>query len=317
MRGLERVGYRLLLLALVLLLGLAARFEVRGQTTYTITPQIFLGEDANADAGTLKFFNTKDDALGMQVKGDTEITDLAAVVAGDVWVEAKPSDEQKYELERIMYAFDGETTLHEIAKEGGKLTVIANVTARATFQKHESGGGSSGSLVKFVVQIATSSDFLITVTQDGAPVASGEVEWALGTVIRVEAVSRREGYRVKRIRINGLAYSVPCTYTVQKGLGKTLSITAEIAQDNLTDASSEALRGVQAGPNPFSGAIQVTNAEGVVSYALLNITGARVREGRHNGTPQLTLETGSLPKGIYLLRLISAKGERVLRLMKY
>ena len=54
-------------------------------------------------------------------------------------------------------------------------------------------------------------------------------------------------------------------------------------------------------PNPFDQQVTIQNAENIVRIRLTNLIGQKLAEEEYNGSISVTLETGSLPKGIYLI----------------
>ena len=56
-------------------------------------------------------------------------------------------------------------------------------------------------------------------------------------------------------------------------------------------------------PNPFDQQVTIQNAENIVRIRLTNLIGQKLAEEEYNGSISVTLETVSLPKGIYLIVL--------------
>ncbi|HNV82013.1 MAG TPA: C25 family cysteine peptidase [Tenuifilaceae bacterium] len=74
------------------------------------------------------------------------------------------------------------------------------------------------------------------------------------------------------------------------------------------------LTGVSVYPNPFSGYLTVSGASGVSRVVITNLLGQVVLDRIVSGT-ELTVSTGSLSGGIYVVTLVSPSGERVTRKM--
>ncbi len=84
-----------------------------------------------------------------------------------------------------------------------------------------------------------------------------------------------------------------------------------------TDVVATPLAEVEVMPSLFADFLLVKHAERVLSYRLLNLQGAPVRQGVTRGQEQLRIGTVELPEGLYILQLIDADGQhRAFRLVK-
>jgi uncharacterized protein (TIGR02145 family) len=66
-------------------------------------------------------------------------------------------------------------------------------------------------------------------------------------------------------------------------------------------------------PNPFSSSIQIENTTGFSSITIANLLGQKVIEKQVDNAEQITIPTDQLVRGIYLLTLEDANGEKVVR----
>ena len=69
--------------------------------------------------------------------------------------------------------------------------------------------------------------------------------------------------------------------------------------------------------NPFTTEITVDNAAQVTRYTVMNMLGQPQLSGENNGATTLTIESTTLPKGVYLLVLQTANGKKTtIRIVK-
>jgi predicted extracellular nuclease len=68
-------------------------------------------------------------------------------------------------------------------------------------------------------------------------------------------------------------------------------------------------------PNPFSHTIWIDNAQEVVRVNIFNLIGQQVMSITTNGEERASIQTDSLPYGVYLVAIMNANGERTVRKM--
>ena len=68
-------------------------------------------------------------------------------------------------------------------------------------------------------------------------------------------------------------------------------------------------------PNPFDNSITIENATGISRVLITNLIGQRVREVHLSDQTKVTIATGELSKGIYLVEFYATNGLRVIRKM--
>lgn len=287
-----------------------AVFKAIQQTvsTYTVSSETFLGTTSDAAVGTIVIKNGADPVdLSKPVDKDTELT-----------VEAIPTDPDKHELEKleIIVGDDAATAVTTDITTSKKFTVTGTTKVKATFkEKSTSVTPTPTPTGDIPVTIHETSNGKLKVTaDDGTEIKNGD-KVSADTKLTITATPD-EGYQLKWIRVNDLAHKNGEAYTVTAV--KAVSIKAEFEPlYQVTPDESLALARVQVGPNPFMHFVEVKNAEGVIRYELLDLTGVIVRNGQHHGEAKLMLNTNALPNGIYLLKLYADDGERAMRLLKY
>jgi hypothetical protein len=97
----------------------------------------------------------------------------------------------------------------------------------------------------------------------------------------------------------------PTVYTLT-GTSGTCSGSQTLEVDVCPGMEVHGLHGVEIGlfPNPFSTGLTVSNAYGLVT--LINMTGQLLLEAGSEGN--ITLQTGHLPQGVYLVMLTDKNG---------
>ena len=73
---------------------------------------------------------------------------------------------------------------------------------------------------------------------------------------------------------------------------------------------------VTVAPNPIANRLRIMNAERVASYTILTATGIPVAQGQHNGANTIEIAVESWAAGLYIVRLESSRGTRMLRAIK-
>ena len=73
---------------------------------------------------------------------------------------------------------------------------------------------------------------------------------------------------------------------------------------------------VTVAPNPIADRLHIMNAERVASYTILTATGIPVAQGQNNGENTIEIAVGSWTAGLYVVRLESSQGTRMLRAIK-
>lgn len=81
-----------------------------------------------------------------------------------------------------------------------------------------------------------------------------------------------------------------------------VDVTATFVDKN-TDVEDNLIAKIAVAPNPFSDYISIVNADLVRGYKLYNLYGEVMREGQHDGTPSLRINTEGLREGSYVLQL--------------
>jgi len=66
-------------------------------------------------------------------------------------------------------------------------------------------------------------------------------------------------------------------------------------------------------PNPFSQSVTIENAENIVHLRLTNLIGQKLLEYDYHGSHSITLESNTLPKGVYLIVMYFNNGESAVR----
>ena len=66
-------------------------------------------------------------------------------------------------------------------------------------------------------------------------------------------------------------------------------------------------------PNPFSQSVTIKNAENIVHLRLSNLIGQKLLEHDYHGSHSITLESNTLPKGVYLIVMYFNNGESAVR----
>jgi len=73
---------------------------------------------------------------------------------------------------------------------------------------------------------------------------------------------------------------------------------------------------VTVAPNPIENRLHIMNTERVASYTILTATGIPVAQGQNNGANTIEIAVDSWAAGLYIVRLESSQGTRMLRAIK-
>ena len=95
----------------------------------------------------------------------------------------------------------------------------------------------------------------------------------------------------------------------------TADITLTARWDEPTPVEN-LLAEVTVAPNPIADRLHIMNAERVASYTILTATGIPVAQGQNNGENTIEIAVGSWTAGLYVVRLESSQGTRMLRAIK-
>ncbi len=89
------------------------------------------------------------------------------------------------------------------------------------------------------------------------------------------------------------------------------AITATFTET--TSIGSYLLANINIYPNPFGNKLNINNVEHVKVITFTNVVGQKVAEYTPNGQSNVSIETGRLAKGIYMVTFRSFSGEKVMR----
>jgi len=236
-------------------------------------------------------FNTKQDAKlfdgTISCKG---ITDLRRVPWGTkVVLEITPDEGRELVPESLIvtHAADKKITV-EVADDYSFTMPPYNVVISAKFQKETE---------KKINVLATEHGKLFA-----TPVtAVSGVKVAL-TVVPDEGFKLKEGsLKVYKHGDEATVVEVAAdnTFVMPK---YEVDVTATFVDKN-TDVEDNLIAKIAVAPNPFSDYISIVNADLVRGYKLYNLYGEVMREGQHDGTPSLRINTEGLREGSYVLQL--------------
>jgi len=95
----------------------------------------------------------------------------------------------------------------------------------------------------------------------------------------------------------------------------TADITLTARWDEPTPVEN-ILTEVTVAPNPIENRLHIMNTERVASYTILTATGIPVAQGQNNGANTIEIAVDSWAAGLYIVRLESSQGTRMLRAIK-
>ena len=248
----------------------------------------------------------------------------------------------------------GSTSLTDGAEltMGSPLTITAAVPAEYTIDRFEVNGQKANTAVPYEIasvtgdvrvvldahraaylHIAPPQHGTLTVTCNSTPLSDGNKLPETGFLI-IEAKAEKD-YQLKQLLVNGVAAtSNPFKLTLPSA--KDVTVKAEFEATvtpptpptpptpgpgpsptpTPTAVDNGVLAQVEVWPNPMAEVLHMEQVEEVVRWQLIDLLGQVVAQGQLHGAPEQLVNVNSLPRGIYLLRLETANGHRIIRLVK-
>lgn len=193
----------------------------------------------------------------------------------------------------------------EVTVESGAATAEATIKLTehryaVTFRVVDGDTKEKTPLANAKIKLLTFNDVELTTS------ASGEVEYMLPA-----------GQYAIRVERDGYDYLGKLTIVVD---GSPLLVSIELHKPVVLpyDVSpvSEALAGVRVHPNPFEGALYLSNLEAIDAVEVYGLVGNLVAVYELNGEAAKVLSLGHLPSGVYLVRFVSEGESRTVRVVK-
>lgn len=161
-----------------------------------------------------------------------------------------------------------------------------------------------------VVFTVASGNGSISVLSGGQQLASGDRVRA-GSEITITATAA-SGSKLEGLKLNGQEIENNSTHTVVADV----FITAAFSIETASAVESVLLQTVSVVPNPFGSLLTIRNASQVESYSIVSLAGSEMLRGQGHGEDELTIATGSLPAGAYIVILRATDGYRHIRVVK-
>ena len=109
------------------------------------------------------------------------------------------------------------------------------------------------------------------------------------------------------------AHNEPTPYDFATPVTADITLTARWEEPTPVE---NLLAEVTVAPNPIANRLRIMNAERVASYTILTATGIPVAQGQNNGANTIEIAVESWAAGLYIVRLESSRGTRMLRAIK-
>jgi len=148
----------------------------------------------------------------------------------------------------------------------------------------------------------------IAANLEGNSISSGECA-QIGSELTFSA-QPVDGWEVKEWRWNQKVISVANSF-VKVIQEEDINVTVEFKQK--LGCKEETRAQVLLYPNPFTNSFTITNTDNVKKITISNIFGQIVHEKNLTNSSSITVNAGELVRGIYIVSLWTAGGERIVR----